>query len=120
MTQQELATIAEAAQGREGKTTPAPWELFFNQQGRCEGVNGVRRDVIDATGGHLGNTTPDDIELILAAPQLQAALIYATDSITIYLAYIDDLVQHVAAQSARIDELELELYELDLLSHGGL
>jgi len=85
MTQQELAIIAVAAQGREGKTTPAPWELFFNQQGRCEGVSarGGWSNVIDATGGHLGITTPDDIELILAAPQLQAALIYAADSITI-------------------------------------
>ena len=99
MTEQEFATIVEAAHGREGKTAPAPWELFFNQQGRCEGVSA--RDgwsnVIDATDGHLFNTPPDDMKLILAAPQLQEALIHATDNITIYLARIAELEAELAS-----------------------
>jgi len=90
LTDEQRATLARA-RAREGQTTPAPWEMFYNQYGKFEGVSGEWRDVVNQYDGAL-IITNDDADLITDAPDL------------------DDLCRAqadiIAAQAARIATLE--------------
>ncbi len=77
MTNKELQAIVEAAKARQDEITPAPWGLVYNHYDKAEGIvsDVSHNDVINARNGILAYSKSEDVDLIVDAPNLNAAVI---------------------------------------------
>ncbi len=94
LTQDQKDTLKRVKE-RQGKTTPAPWEMFYTASGQYHGISADNCDPLFEWEGTIRIPNGEDAELITDAPNL--------DDLAIAQAKI------IEEQTRRIAELETEL-----------